>query len=193
MQTVEEVQEALRTATPVTSLASLIRVGIEDGRKMLAERPDVRPYYAMWFRTPTLEDGKCTACLAGGVMLGTLAGLSRQPLEDYGTVNSNVLVSLYEEAQTDALCALDRVRQGNIDGAYRALHGWYAPDGKRDPQREAFRADVHRLCDTRRRRTPENRQGPEEPMFETRGMFERHLDSLAELADELERIELAAA
>ncbi len=193
MQTVEEVQEALRDAAPVTSLASLVRVGIEDGRKMLAERPDVRPHYARWFRSPTLEDGMCTACLAGGVMLGTLAGLSYRPLSECDTVNSHVLALLYAEAQTDALCALDRVRQGNIDGAYRALRMWYGPDGKRDPQREAFRAEVNRLCLARRQRHPERRHGPEESAFTTRGMFERHLDSLAELADELERIELAAA
>lgn len=189
MQTVEEVRAALRNATAVTSLVSLIRLGIEDGRRMLAERPDVRPDYSVWYKSPTLEDGMCTACLAGGVMLGTLAGLSRRPLRRCDLVNSHVLDLLYKREQLRALCALDRVRQGNIEGAYRALGLWYDPKGKRDPKIEAFRDKVRAVCEARRKRHPENLQAPAVQDFVSRDGFDIHLTSLAELADELEGVE----
>ena len=50
MQTVEQVKEALEKREPVTSLASLVRVAIEDGREML-KRKRVRPSYSTWCTT----------------------------------------------------------------------------------------------------------------------------------------------
>ena len=181
MQTVEEVKHALKADKPVTSVASLIRLGIEDGRKMLEDRPDVRPDYSDWYRARSIE-GPCTACLAGAVMLGTLAKLGRHRLESCDLIDSHGLPIMYRRHQVAALCALDRVRQGNIDGAYKALRGfdWYD---------SAPRYHVQGLMQRRRRESKTNREGPTGAFFTSHFEFASHLDSLAVLARELERLE----
>ena len=180
MQTVEEVRTALQSPEGrVTSLASLIRLGIEDGRKMLVERQDVRPDYAVWYRRRSIE-GTCTACLAGGVMLGTLAELGKHRLEDCDLINSHALQIMYSRHQVNALCALDRVRQGNIEGAYRSLGLWNDFE---------FRGALDKVLVARTVRSRVSRQGPTDSQFTSRGLFASHLDSLDELASELEEVE----
>ena len=180
MQTVEEVRTALQSPEGrVTSLASLIRLGIEDGRKMLEERADVRPDYGVWYRSRgVMQD--YTACLAGGVMLGTLHDLGKHRLEECDLINSHALEIMYSRHQVNALSALDWVRQGNIEGAYRSLGLWNDLE---------FRGALDKVLVARTVRSRENRRGPTHSQFTSRGMFASHLDSLDELASELEGIE----
>lgn len=185
MQTVSEVREALQRGTErVTSLASLVRVAIEDGRAMLKDRPEVNPDYGIWWRRNE-HTGRCVACLAGAVMLGTLDGLGKHRLENCDLVNSDALQIMYTGDQVAALCALDRTRQGNLFGAYRVL----------DPDRWSrdieFRDAVERFEFKRRKGSKTNRVSAPGSFFTTRGEFETHLDGLETLADELEAFEFA--
>ncbi|MYA41523.1 MAG: hypothetical protein F4Z31_07210 [Gemmatimonadetes bacterium] len=180
MQTVEEVRSALQGDgdVPVTSVAALVRLAIEDGRTMLAEHPNVTPDYSVWWMRDTIERS-CAACLAGAVMLGTLDGFGKHRLDNCDVVDSHGLGIMYRPHQVSALCAIDRVRQGNIMGAYRALK-----------MREAV--DVHaidRLFVRRHRRDPEHGARPKHMCFVNRDNFADHLDSLDELAAQLEVIE----
>jgi hypothetical protein len=188
MQTVTQVKEALREAQPVTSLVSLIRVAIEDGRKMLAARQDIRPDWAMWYRSMSNE-GPCTACFAGAVMLGTLDGLGKHRLENCDVIGSHELAIQYRRTQYAALVALDRTRRGDLWGAYSALGRWYLGDGKPE-RREAFRDAVERVHLERRHSTPTT-TAPDDHEFVSRPQFESFLASVSELADQLESVELA--
>ncbi len=183
MQTVSEVREALQRGTaPVTSLASLVRLAIEDGRRMLKDRPDVKPDYGIWWRRNE-HTKRCAACLAGAVMLGTLDGLGKHRLDDCDLVNSDALRIMYTGDQVAVLCALDRTRQGNLFGAYRVL----------DPDRWSrdieFRDAVKRFEVARRKRSATNRVSAPGSFFTDRELFEKHLDGLETLADELETFE----
>lgn len=186
MQTVEEVRSALQGDgnTPVTSLVSLIRLAIEDGREMLAQYSKVRPDYSVWWRNSRYEG--CAACLAGAVMLGTLGargtqgGFAGTALENCDVINSDGLVLMYKRHQVNALSALDRVRAGAIQAAYRALGLW------EDSQ---FRSELDRLLFKRRKRSPQKRQAPARQFFQSREAFQEHLAALDELAGELEGVE----
>ena len=191
MQTVEQVKEALREARPVRSLAALVWLGIEDGRAMLDERPHVRPDYTVWYRAPSFEE-QCTACLAGGIILGTLAGCAKRSIESTDLTTTVGLDHTFERNQVRALIALDRARQGNFDSAYRALGLWERPYGTAlSPERVALRNDVIELTTARRKRT--GISAPDGWSFMSRATFETHLDALGELAEELERLEATHA
>ncbi|MXW18393.1 MAG: hypothetical protein F4139_00695 [Gemmatimonadetes bacterium] len=176
MQTVTEVRAALRAGAPVRSLASLVRVAIEDGREMLASgkaEPDFRWFYMRH------RGGDCTACLAGSVMLGTLREKGEFQPEGYAD-----LFDRYRQTTAWALLALDAVRRGALVMAYRRLE-----DGDDDDRHEA--TPVEQVA-----------QGYErakagavvaESSFNDRETFTRHLASLVGLAADLEEIEAAVA
>ena len=189
MQTVEQVKQALRWATPVLSLAALVRVAIEDGRKM---RPEVRPDWSAWYRARSLE-GPCTACFGGAVMLGTMDGLAG--LEECDVVMSSHLAILYDRDQYAALCALDRVRRGDLRAAYAALGLWHDRPGDGN-NRNAFRTAVRALKLARYERTGGVTSAPAHFEFVRRDQFNDFLDDCEELAGQLAEIEaehLAAA
>ena len=128
MQTVEQVKEALEKREPVTSLASLVRVAIEDGREML-KRKRVRPSYSTWCTTresykPPHPDAtneeialaqdddqqfECFVCLGGAVLIGAVGfdpfvnGLYQAKEPHH-----------FPLATSDAMRALDQVRQGSV-------------------------------------------------------------------------------
>ena len=191
MQTVEQVKEALRKALPVTSLAALIRVAIEDGRAMLAEREHVLPDWSTWYRSRSYH-GPCTACFGGAVMLGTLDGIGKFRLAECDVIGSHQLHIQYKPEQVAALCALDRVRRGDLRGAYSALGMWYRGDGKRCPKVEAFRDAVLALVERRRTRqagVTGVTSAPAQHEFKTRQHFGTFLDGVEEIADEVGKIE----
>lgn len=185
MQTVEQVREALRKALPVTSLASLIRVAVEDSRKVLANR-EIRPDWSIWYRDGT-EYAPCAVCFGGAVMLGTLAGCSRRPLSHF---HSSRFASLFEPPQYAALFALDRARRGDLRGAYSALERWHLGDGSPVEDRDPFRDAVCELRRERRRRHTDVTAAPAYSEFKGREEFRLFLDSVCRLADELEALEL---
>ena len=185
MQTVEQVRQALRWARPVRSLAALVRVAIQDGREMLAEREDIRPDWSTWYRARSLE-GSCTACFGGAVMLGTLAS---HRLDSLDVVTSHHLAIICEREQYEALAALDRVRRGDLRSAYSALRLWH--DRPDDPEcnRNAFRAAVRALKLARFERTGGVTSAPAHFEFVRRDQFDEFLDDVEELADQLAEIE----
>lgn len=193
MQTVEQVKQALRWATPVLSLAALVRVAIEDGKRMRTERPEIRPDWSTWYRARSIE-GPCTACFGGAVMLGTLDGLAG--LEECSVVGSNALALLYDRDQYVALCALDRVRRGDLRAAYAALGLWHDRPGDPGHNRNGFRAAVRALKLARFEATGKVTSAPAHFEFVRRDQFDEFLDDVEELAGQLEEVErehLAAA
>ena len=190
MQTVEQVKQALQWARPVRSLAALIRVAVEDGREVLAERPDIRPDWAVWYRSAHAH-GPCTVCFGGAVMLGTMDGLGKHRLEDCDVIGSHQLRIQYRTEQYEALVALDRARRGDLRGAYTILGRWYRSDGKACPKVTAFREDVIALQVARQRHDPAGglTSAPAHREFKAREQFDGFLDSVEELADQLDEIE----
>ena len=128
MQTVEQVKEALEKREPVTSPASLVRVAIEDGREML-KRKRVRPCYSTWCTTresykPPHPDAtneeialaqdddqqfECFVCLGGAVLIGAV-GFDPFVNGLYQAKEPHHL----RLATSDAMRALDQVRQGSV-------------------------------------------------------------------------------
>ena len=111
-QTTQAVREALRTNGIITSLATLTRVAIEDGRRLdpALYVPDYGVYH-----DPSESREKCQVCLAGAAIVGTLAA---DPRECIGPSDYN------EEEETGtslALRALDYVRCGSYSSAYALI------------------------------------------------------------------------
>lgn len=178
MQTSIEVQLALRQGQPVRSLAALVRLAIEDGRQMLADGK-VRPDYRWFFmRHGSPVENVCSACLAGGVMLGTLRMTGEIELDAWAD-----LFDLFPESTAYALLALDAVRRGQLVRAYRCIH-----DGDDDDRHEPTPIE-------------EAAEGYERAMYGTTGYgaftdrdgFTRHLAVLEDLAADLEELEKAVA
>ena len=190
MQTVEQVKEALEKREPVTSLASLVRVAIEDGREML-KRKRVRPSYSTWCTTresykPPHPDAtneeialaqdddqqfECFVCLGGAVLIGAVGfnpfvnGLYQAKEPHH-----------FDIATSDAMRALDQVRQGSVTMAYCILG--LAPNDLQG--REEF---------VRAHRAHRDMHFVEHKFFVGRDEFGKHLDSLDGLADRLEAFE----
>ena len=105
--TTEQVRQALRTGeTRITSLAALVRVAIEDGRKL-----DPDTYHPNYEAYHSPRDSGCNVCFAGAVIAGTLS--PSDPLTRLGPGS-------FGEAQ-NALYALDHVRMGDLGDAYSLL------------------------------------------------------------------------
>ena len=190
MQTVEQVKEALKKREPVTSLASLVRVAIEDGREML-KRKRVRPSYSTWCTTresykPPHPDAtneeialaqdddqqfECFVCLGGAVLIGAVGfdpfvnGLYQAKEPHH-----------FPLATSDAMRALDQVRQGCVTNAYGILGLLPVDLLAHEEFVRAHRAhrDMHFV---------------EHKFFVGRDEFGKHLDSLDGLADRLEAFE----
>ena len=182
MQSIEEVRLALKDGRRVRSLASLIRVAVEDGREML-QRSDVLPTYGYWCRDlpsgPAMTlgyDGNgaetCAACLAGAVIIGTLTMDDERIPNIEGTDD---LDTTFPPTTVRALHALDSVRQGAIQSAYGYIDCW--PD------------DGVLLSALEKHRERWGGAIVEGAFFTNREGFARHLDALVSLAGVLERIE----
>ncbi|MDE2980849.1 MAG: hypothetical protein OXU74_06605 [Gemmatimonadota bacterium] len=172
MQTTVEVRLALRQGGPVRSLAALVRLAIEDGRQMLADgkvRPDFR-----WF-IMRHEGRVCSACLAGGVMFGTLRMTGEIAPEGYAD-----LFDLFPERTAFALLALDAVRRGQLVLAYRRIHDGDDDDRhKPTPIEEAVQG--YERVKAGGSVTHSGFIGPD--------AFRKHLASLEGLAADLEQLE----
>ena len=114
-QTTQAVREALRTDGQITSLASLVRVAIEDGRQLDPEvyTPDYGSYHSPVTRgdRPT-----CNVCLAGAAIVGTL-----RVSPAVSTGPSDFKVDRSQPRTARALMALDSVRTGSYGSAYGRL------------------------------------------------------------------------
>ena len=121
-QTTHQVREALRNNQPVTSLATLTRVAIEDGRGL---DPNVYiPDYGQYHKIATVPVApgesethqRCKVCLAGAAIVGTLAV---RPEEVVGP--QSIREDRGMQLTSEAIIALDRVRTGFYATAYSIL------------------------------------------------------------------------
>ncbi len=193
MQGIEEVRTALREKgdTPITSLASLMRVAIEDGRAML-KRPDVKPTYNTWLAIA--REGPigafrnvCHACLAGGILLGTLGRKASGAMFESVSPNAEL------PHVSKALRALEAVRQHNFHAAYDILgvapeHGseYDVPDEReaKSAKRSKWWGALLALVSV-----SDSDISDDARSFRTAGRFEELLDGLEPVADTLEKFE----
>lgn len=100
--------------------SELIRVALRDLRRV-EDNPNYKVDMMVW-HCPDGNDGVCRVCLAGAVMAG-LGAPSDEPLSPYG----------FPAKTVQALCSLNRFRQGRIHHALNALH--IQPDDHTPPDR----------------------------------------------------------
>lgn len=89
--------------------SELIRVALRDLRRV-EDNPNYKIDMMVW-HCPDGNDGVCRVCLAGAVMAG-LGAPPDESLSPYG----------YPARTVQALCSLNRFRQGRIHHALNALH-----------------------------------------------------------------------
>ena len=158
------------TIPPPDKLSDLIDLAITDARKL-----DQNRYAPTWHKWHQIDpgDGKCMVCLAGAVIAGTL-GCARQTHIDIATSDSDTAepdsTIITDKRWRNALWALDSAREGNWNGACRALHD-VGPDDE--------------LGDALDELPP-----PERSEFESWGELAIHLDSLASRANDLRKLGL---
>ena len=167
--TKNQCRKALVAGSWVTSLATLLRVTVEDARGL--NRFYYEPRWDKWHAftpdTRVYDLGKCSVCTAGALIVGTL-GVVRDVFSRPGH---------FPYATESALMAIDSIRQGNLVRAYAHLMLFQNhPDVLRN-------GVVDKLQAIEKRFAPADRQ------FESWEQFERHLDSLDVLANRLEKFE----
>ena len=142
----------------------------------MLKRKGVTPYYGRWCATAPSGD-TCYACLAGGVMIGTLA-VDPDRIPERG-LDPNW--SDFPPGTARALYALNQMRESDFHTAYNHLgrqggrFAWLddALDKHREKRLQTHRS-VYLLC---------------APFFIDRAEFAKHLDSLEPVADIMEQFE----
>ena len=153
------------------SLSHLINIAIEDGKKMI-QNPLYTPYSTRWhepyglFLGSERSDSTCYACLAGGVIAGSL-----------GFTESDAITpgnSKLSETWINSLLALEDIRCGVIRRA--AVRFYYGGREPRDPLALATLSKVY-LVDA-----------PPLDKFQGNQEFAIFLENLVQVADSLEEL-----
>ena len=148
-------------------LSQLIRMAIQDGRKVL-NQDDLTPEFSVWHEWQSVEK-KCAVCLAGAVIANTLGA----------NPTTNVRPTELPEEWRRALWALDYIRTGDYNTAI--AYFYRSDDDYGEEQTALTKLGLAYL---------EEWESPDYMDFVNHKQFAQHLDSLEHIANTFEEVGL---